>query len=79
MTAMAIIAGGIGLWLWIMSWSHPLNDLALIQRADTADAELTETFEDEEAGPRDHVYPIDVGIYRFRTPDGREFLAQREV
>ena len=71
-----IIVLGVCLWLWIMSWSHPLDDLALIQRAETADAELTETFGDEEAGPRDHVYPIDVGIYRFRIPDGREFRAR---
>lgn len=67
--------------LWFMHYiaENPLNELALIRRAQVAAGSLTDTFEHEQEDERGRVYFSDVGVYTFRTPDGQQFQASTKV
>lgn len=66
------ITGACWFW-WHEIGGNPLNELALIRRAQVATGILVETYEDEREDYRGHVYFSDVGVYAYRVPDGREF------
>jgi hypothetical protein len=60
-------------WFWYSLIGNPIDELALIRRAQIAPGSLVETREHEAEDDRGHVYSSDVGVYSFRVPDGREF------
>jgi len=61
------------LWLLGHVVGNPLDELALIRRAEVASCTLGETYEGEQESERGHVHTFDVGVYAFTTRDGREF------
>ena len=69
----------VGCWFWHHTIGNPLDELALIRRAQIAAGSLVETYEHEEQDYRDHVYFSDVGVYTYRLPDGREFKTTTRV
>jgi hypothetical protein len=70
------IVGACG-FVWHIA-GNPLHELALIRRAQVTIGTLTDHYEDErEHGHR--IYPIDVGLYRYHVPDGREFEVVTKV
>ena len=79
-----ILRGGVlwilgGCWFWCYLAGNPLDELALIRRAQVATGSLVETHEHEEEDDRGHVYLSDVGDYAFRVPDGSDFKASTRV
>jgi hypothetical protein len=79
------IAWGV-LWLVGACWfwwheigGNPLNELALIRRAQVTTGSLIDTYEHEQEDDRGHVYFSDVGVYAYRVPDGREFKTLTRV
>jgi hypothetical protein len=60
-------------WFWYSLCGNPLDEFALIRRAQIVPGALLETHEDEQEDYRGDVYFSDVGVYAYRLPDGREF------
>lgn len=68
----------VGYWFWHHEIGNPLNELALIRRARIATGFLAETY-DYERESQSRMDVLDVGIYTYQLPDGREFKTTAEV
>jgi hypothetical protein len=91
MTTSAKLSDSIKTLLWGILWiavalsfmhhiaENPLDELTLIRQAHVAIGSLDETFEHEQKDERGRGYLSDVGVYTFRTPDGRQFNASTRV
>jgi hypothetical protein len=66
-------------WFWYHLVGNPLDELAIICRAQIATGTLVETNEHEEEDYRGRVYFSDVGVYTCLLRDGREFKATTRV
>jgi hypothetical protein len=68
----------VGCWFWHYDIGNPLNELALIRRAQIATGSLIETGEHEHES-QNRVAIVDDGLYTYRLPDGREFQTTTEA
>jgi hypothetical protein len=68
--SIVLIVGALVFWHHIVG--NPLDELALIQRAELATGVLVDSYEVEHESDRG-VYISEVGVYSFTLPDGREF------
>lgn len=66
-------------WFWLYLAGNPVDELALIRRAQIAAGSLVDTYENELEDNRGRVYLSDVGVYTYRVPDGREFKTTTRV
>lgn len=72
MWGLLLVLGGCCFWYSLVG--NPLHELALIRRARTATGSLVETHEEEvETEYPRHIAWVDVGVYTYCLPDGREF------
>lgn len=82
-TAKTILGGSLlligAVWFWYHAVGNPINEFALIRRAQIATGTLIDTYEDEQEDYRGHVYFSDVGVYTFNVPGGREFKTLTRV
>ena len=63
------------MFVWHIIGGNPLNELALIRRAQIISGSLVDTYEDEQEDYRGTIHYSEKGIYSYRLPDGREFKA----
>ena len=73
-----IVVTIVGCWVWHHMIGNPLEELALIRRAQIATGYLDKT------GEREYEFQYgmviaDVGLYAYRLPDGREFKTTTEA
>ena len=66
-------------WFWFWLVKNPFDELALIRRAQVASGSLVDTLEDEAEDSRGKVRSVDIGVYAYRLPDGREFKTTKRV
>jgi hypothetical protein len=61
-------------WFWYSLVGNPFDDLALIRRGHTVQGFIVDTWEDAESGDEGGTQWLHRAIYKFRLPDGREFM-----
>jgi len=60
-------------WFWYYVAGNPLDELALIRRAQVAPGFIVDTWEDVEDGDRGQATWFHGATYTYHIPDGREF------
>jgi tetratricopeptide (TPR) repeat protein len=71
---LGVVCVALAVCFWYSIVGNPIDELALIQRAQVATCVLKDKYEEEVEDER-RIYLLNVGIYAFQTPDGREFQA----
>jgi len=71
----ALWIGGAGLFVFYLA-GNPLNELALIQHADTTIGFIVDTYEDVEENANGRPVWFHGGTYTYYLPDGRKFTQQ---
>ncbi|MCA9643736.1 MAG: hypothetical protein KC492_23750, partial [Myxococcales bacterium] len=70
----AIMLGALGAFWWYLM-GNPVDELALLRRAEVSTGRLVDTIEDEAEDNRGRVGILYVGVYSFRLPDGQTYKA----
>lgn len=64
-------------WFCYYSFGNPLDELALIRRAQIAPGSIIDTWEDVEDGDDGRAHWFHGATYTYRLPDGREFTKSK--
>jgi hypothetical protein len=66
-------------WFWYYLAGNPLDELALIRRAQVAPGFIVDTWEDAESGDEGGTHWSHGATYTYRIPDGREFTQSAAI